>query len=193
VIPEQAGEGEGGANYRQGASTSIALSQRMAAKGRQTDQQNEARGNPSRPGLHLTPDKQAGYMTATEFQIASAIQPLTRAGSIYAWRREPDLNRIDTLAHKSEGTNATLQERFSRCQDNHLLTQDNVPRFKSHRGLNREHKTSGSQFGNTIIARSKWHTCKFPSPRVKFSVAATRSGVILKSTDEFATSELGPV
>jgi hypothetical protein len=62
------------------------LSPRMAARGRQTDQQNEARGNPSRPGLHLTPDKQAGYMTATEFQIASAIQPLTRAGSIYAWR-----------------------------------------------------------------------------------------------------------
>src|SRR5437868_393856 len=59
------------------------LSPRMAARGRQTDQQNEARGNPSRPGLHLTPDKQAGYMTATEFQIASAIQPFTRAGSIY--------------------------------------------------------------------------------------------------------------
>jgi hypothetical protein len=49
---------------------------RMAARGRQTDQQNEARGNPSRPGLHLMPDKQAGYMTATEFQIASAIQSL---------------------------------------------------------------------------------------------------------------------
>src|SRR5438132_6858504 len=63
------------------------LSPRMAARGRQTDQQNEARGNPSRPGLHRTPDKQAGYMTATEFQIASAIQPLTRAGSIYAWWR----------------------------------------------------------------------------------------------------------
>ena len=61
------------------------LSPRMAARGRETDQPNEARGNPSRPGLHLTPDKQAGYMTATEFQIASAIQPLTRAGSIYGW------------------------------------------------------------------------------------------------------------
>src|SRR5437868_8412532 len=59
------------------------LSPRMAARGRETDQPNEARGNPSRPGLHLTPDKQAGYMTATEFQIAPAIQPLTRAGSIY--------------------------------------------------------------------------------------------------------------
>jgi hypothetical protein len=47
----------------------------MAARGRETDQPNEARGNPSRPGLHLTPDKQAGYMTATEFQIAPAIQP----------------------------------------------------------------------------------------------------------------------
>jgi hypothetical protein len=35
--------------------------------------ENQARGNPSRPGPHLTPDKQAGYMTATEFQIASAI------------------------------------------------------------------------------------------------------------------------
>ena len=34
---------------------------------------NEARGNPSRPGLHLEPNEQAGYMTATEFQIASAI------------------------------------------------------------------------------------------------------------------------
>src|ERR1700730_16495543 len=56
------------------------LSPRMAARGRQTDQQNEARGNPSRPGLHLTPDKQAGYMTATEFQIASAIQPLHAGG-----------------------------------------------------------------------------------------------------------------
>ena len=63
------------------------LSPRMAARGRETDQPNEARGNPSRPGLHLTPDKQAGYMTATEFQIASAIQPLTRAESIYAWRK----------------------------------------------------------------------------------------------------------
>ena len=31
-------------------------------------------------------------MTATEFQIASAIQPLTRAGSIYAWRSKRDLN-----------------------------------------------------------------------------------------------------
>src|SRR5438132_14079650 len=62
------------------------LSPRMAARGRQTDQPNEARGNPSRPGFHLTPDKQAGYMTATEFQIAPAIQPLTRAGSIYVWR-----------------------------------------------------------------------------------------------------------
>src|SRR5438477_6685984 len=69
------------------------LSPRMAARGRQTDQQNEARGNPSRPGLHLTPDKQAGYMTATEFQIASAIHPLTRAGSIYAWRIPRDLVR----------------------------------------------------------------------------------------------------
>src|SRR6516165_5755353 len=64
------------------------LSPRMAARGRQTDQQNEARGNPSRPGLHPTPDNQAGYMTATEFQIASALQPLTRAGSIYAWQTD---------------------------------------------------------------------------------------------------------
>ena len=55
--------------------------------------ENEARGNPSRPGPHLMPDKQAGYMTATEFHIASAIQPLTRAGSIYAWRSEVDSNR----------------------------------------------------------------------------------------------------
>ncbi len=31
-------------------------------------------------------------MTATEFQIASAIQPLTRAGSIYAWRSGVDSN-----------------------------------------------------------------------------------------------------
>src|ERR1700730_10140784 len=68
------------------------LSPRMAARGRQTDQQNEARGNPSRPGLHLTPDKQAGYMTATVFQIESAIQPFTRAGSIYAWRSEANSN-----------------------------------------------------------------------------------------------------
>src|ERR1700738_5126050 len=70
------------------------LSPRMAARGRQTDQQNEARGNPSRPGLHLTPDKQAGYMTATVFQIASAIQPLTRAGSIYAWPAAVDVNSL---------------------------------------------------------------------------------------------------
>src|SRR6266481_456285 len=68
------------------------LSPRMAARGRETDQPNEARGNPSRPGLHRTPDKQAGYMTATEFQIAPAIQPLTRAGSIYAWRSGVDSN-----------------------------------------------------------------------------------------------------
>src|SRR5437870_11830323 len=77
------------------------LSPRMAARGRQTDQPNEARGNPSRPGLHLTPDKQAGYMTATEFQIALAIQPLTRAGSIYAWRSGMNSNpqyRLSTRA-----------------------------------------------------------------------------------------------
>src|SRR6266851_8523823 len=84
------------------------LSPRMAARGRQTDQQNEARGNPSRPGLHLTPDKQAGYMTATEFQIASAIQPLTRAGSIYVWRMtqsraNPSPGRISLLAGKNAG------------------------------------------------------------------------------------------
>src|SRR6202048_3956212 len=77
------------------------LSPRMAARGRQTDQQNEARGNPSRPGLHLTPDKQAGYMTATVFQIASAIQPLTRAGSIYAWRRGLDLELPSPLTVRS--------------------------------------------------------------------------------------------
>jgi hypothetical protein len=77
------------------------LSPRMAARGRETDQPNEARGNPSRPGLHLTPDKQAGYMTATEFQIASAIQPLTRAGSIYAWRRKGDLNLRDPSISRS--------------------------------------------------------------------------------------------
>ena len=35
--------------------------------------ENEARGNPSRPGLHLKPNKQAGYMTATEFQMASTM------------------------------------------------------------------------------------------------------------------------
>src|SRR5439155_21397922 len=68
----------------------------MAARGRQTDQQNEARGNPSRPGLHLTPDKQAGYMTATEFQIASAIQPLTRAGSIYERGGEGGIRTFST-------------------------------------------------------------------------------------------------
>src|SRR5437899_11101884 len=80
------------------------LSPRMAARGRQTDQQNEARGNPSRPGLHLTPDKQAGYMTATEFQITSAIQPLTRAGSIYAWRMtQSGANPSPCYAGKQQG------------------------------------------------------------------------------------------
>jgi hypothetical protein len=73
------------------------LSPRMAARGRQTDQQNEARGNPSRPGLHLTPDKQAGYMTATVFQIASAIQPLTGRGPYMrggeVWIRTPGATR----------------------------------------------------------------------------------------------------
>src|SRR5579864_205028 len=83
------------------------LSPRMAARGRLTDQQNEARGNPSRPGLHLTPDKQAGYMTATEFQIASAIQPLTRAGSIYAWRSSSAGTELDQ-------ENLRLAARFSR-------------------------------------------------------------------------------
>src|ERR1700730_5221569 len=82
---------------------------RRAARGRQTDQQNEARGNPSRPGLHLTPDKQAGYMTATVFQIASAIQPLTRAGSIYAWRREVDSN----CRYRSWNTPPTAFSRIS--------------------------------------------------------------------------------
>jgi hypothetical protein len=42
--------------------------------------ENEARGNPSRPGPHLMPDEQAGYMTATEFHIASALQPLHAGG-----------------------------------------------------------------------------------------------------------------
>jgi hypothetical protein len=73
--------------------------------------ENEARGNPSRPGPHLMPDKQAGYMTATEFHIASAIQPLTRAGSIYAWRREADLNHRDPsfLRHGERHERADLR------------------------------------------------------------------------------------
>ena len=54
---------------------------------------NEARGNPSRPGLHLEPNEQAGYMTATEFRIASALRPL-HAGGVHIWlaeRREFEL------------------------------------------------------------------------------------------------------
>src|SRR5207244_2488811 len=83
------------------------LSPRMAARGRETDQPNEARGNPSRPGLHLTPDKQAGYMTATEFQIAPAIQPLTRAGSIYGWRSGMDSNPHIWTQPRSQAARST--------------------------------------------------------------------------------------
>jgi len=61
-------------------------------RGRQTDSGTKRAEIHQGPGLYLTPDKQAGYMTATEFQIASAIQPLTRAGSIYAWRCGVDSN-----------------------------------------------------------------------------------------------------
>ncbi len=92
------------------------LSPRMAARGRETDQPNEARGNPSRPGLHRTPDKQAGYMTATEFQIAPAIQPLTRAGSIYVWRRRLDLTfQYPHLTGCPNGLKFPRQENDPQC------------------------------------------------------------------------------
>ena len=45
--------------------------------------EKEARGNPSRPRA-LMPNTQAGYMTATEFQVASALQPL-HAGGVHIW------------------------------------------------------------------------------------------------------------
>ena len=83
------------------------LSPRMAARGRQTDQQNEARGNPSRPGLHLTPDKQAGYMTATEFQIASALQPL-HAGGAHIWMAERSEFELPVLVSKLSDDNVVL-------------------------------------------------------------------------------------
>jgi hypothetical protein len=99
------------------------LSPRMAARGRQTDQQNEARGNPSRPGLHLTPDKQAGYMTATEFQIASAIQPLTRAGSIYAWRSEVNSNSRYRLVNSQTTTGSSYASRHRDKLQNAIAQQ----------------------------------------------------------------------
>jgi hypothetical protein len=49
-------------------------------RGRQTDSGTKRAEIHQGPGLHLMPDKQAGYMTATEFQIASAIQPLHAGG-----------------------------------------------------------------------------------------------------------------
>jgi hypothetical protein len=49
--------------------------------------ENEARENPSRPGLQLKPNQQAGYMTATEFQIASALRP-SHAGGVHIWLAE---------------------------------------------------------------------------------------------------------
>jgi len=52
-------------------------------RGRQTDQQNEARGSPSRPKASLTPDKQAGYMTATEFQNRVCNSTLARGRGPY--------------------------------------------------------------------------------------------------------------
>ena len=83
------------------------LSPRMAARGRQTDQQNEARGNPSRPGLHLTPDKQAGYMTATEFQIASALRPL-HAGGVHIWLAEGSEFELPVPVSKQSDDNVVL-------------------------------------------------------------------------------------
>ena len=46
--------------------------------------ENEARGNPSRPGASSDARQQAGYMTATEFHFASALQPL-HAGGVHIW------------------------------------------------------------------------------------------------------------
>src|SRR5713226_3371733 len=52
-------------------------------RGRLNDQQNEARGNPSWPGLSFTPTQKAGYTTATGFQSRLQFHPCMRAGSIY--------------------------------------------------------------------------------------------------------------
>ena len=49
-------------------------------RGRQTDSGTKRAEIHQSRGLHLTPDKQAGYMTATEFQIAPALQPLHAGG-----------------------------------------------------------------------------------------------------------------
>ena len=69
------------------------LSAAMAVRGRPTDRKKRAEIHQG-PGLHLTPDKQAGYMTATEFQSVSALQTLARGRGPYmaageGWIRTP--------------------------------------------------------------------------------------------------------
>src|SRR3984893_16896388 len=64
------------------------LSPRMAARGRQTDQQNEARGNPSRP---------------------RASSDARRAGRIYDCNRVP--NRVCTATLARGGVHICLAER----------------------------------------------------------------------------------
>ena len=49
-------------------------------RGRQTDSGTKRAEIHQGPGPHLMPDQQAGYMTATEFHIASALQPLHAGG-----------------------------------------------------------------------------------------------------------------
>ena len=73
--------------------------------------ENEARGNLSRPGPHLMPDKQAGYMTATEFHIASALQPL-RAGGVHIWLAD-DAVRCEPLSSQNSLLNREITGNFA--------------------------------------------------------------------------------
>jgi hypothetical protein len=61
---------------------------KQGPRGRQTDRERSAEIHQGR-GPHLMPDKQAGYMTATEFHIASALQPL-HAGGVHICLAEQD-------------------------------------------------------------------------------------------------------
>ncbi len=92
----------------------------MAVRGRPTDRKKRAEIHQG-PGLHLTPDKQAGYMTATEFQSVSALQTLARGRGPYMSAGARRIRTLSVTRNLSDRKPARTLEKFRVEIDQHRL------------------------------------------------------------------------
>jgi hypothetical protein len=74
------------------------------------------------------PDKQAGYMTATEFRIASALRPL-HAGGVHIWLAERGEFELPVpIREQSEGSPRVVVGQFPRRVPNGVSEKNAEPR-----------------------------------------------------------------